>query len=70
MIGLMTMAELAEYLNVRHRTLYRFVRDGEIPGFKIGGAWRFDRADIDHWIERQKVHGPELVAGHKEVRRT
>jgi len=27
----------------------------KIPGFKVGGSWRFKRADIEKWIEDQKA---------------
>jgi excisionase family DNA binding protein len=50
----MTVRDLAEYLNVTEKTIYRLVQRGEIPGFKVAGAWRFQRADIDVWIDDQK----------------
>ncbi|WP_198323094.1 MULTISPECIES: helix-turn-helix domain-containing protein [Methylococcus] len=50
----MTVRNLAEYLNVTEKTIYRLVQRGEIPGFKVAGAWRFQRADIDVWIDDQK----------------
>jgi len=50
----MTVRDLAEYLNVTEKTIYRLVQRGEIPGFKVAGAWRFQRADIDVWIDEQK----------------
>ncbi|NMY64915.1 helix-turn-helix domain-containing protein [Pseudomonas sp. WS 5018] len=43
--------ELAAYLTVGKRTLYRLVAQEEIPAFKVGGTWRFRRSDIDRWIE-------------------
>ena len=36
----MTVREVAEYLKVKARTIYRLVANGEIPGFKVGGSWR------------------------------
>ena len=59
-----TMMTMADYLNVKERTLYRLVRDGNIPGFKIGGAKRFDRNDVDLWIQKQKDRGQKPVAEH------
>lgn len=50
----MTVRDLAEYLNVTEKTIYRLVQRGEIPGFKVAGAWRFQRADIEAWIGDQK----------------
>ena len=44
---IMTLREVAEFLKVNERTIYRLVADGRIPGFKVGGAWRFRRVEIE-----------------------
>lgn len=52
---IMTLKEVAEYLRVAEKTVYRLVGEGKLPGFKVGGAWRFKRSDIERWIvERQQ----------------
>ena len=53
----MTVREVADYLKVKDRTIYRLVANGEMSGFKVGGSWRFRRAKIDRWIEANVV-GP------------
>ncbi len=50
----MTVREVANYLNVDEKTVYRLAQKGELPGFKVAGTWRFKRQDIDQWIEDQK----------------
>ena len=50
----MTVQEVAEYLNVDPKTVYRLVNRGELPGFKVGGSWRFQKNDLDEWIAKQK----------------
>jgi excisionase family DNA binding protein len=50
----MTVREVANYLNVNEKTVYRLAQRRELPSFKVAGAWRFKREDIDLWIERQK----------------
>ena len=52
---IMTILEVAEYLKLNEKTAYRHAAAGKIPGFKIGGAWRFQRGEIDKWIERQSA---------------
>jgi len=47
---IMTPREAAEYLSVHVRTLYRLVKNGEIPGRKIGGSWRFKKDALDEWL--------------------
>jgi excisionase family DNA binding protein len=29
--------------------------EGKIPGFKVGGSWRFKRSELEKWIERQST---------------
>nr|WP_233170272.1 helix-turn-helix domain-containing protein [Aquitalea sp. ASV15] len=44
------MDEVAEYLKVSKRTVYRLAQSGELPAFKLGGIWRFRRSDLERWI--------------------
>ena len=50
---ILTISEVAEYLKVAERTLYRLVAAKKIPAFKVGGMWRFSKTEIDKWIKRQ-----------------
>ena len=50
---IMTVKELADYLKIAEKTAYRFALGKKIPGFKIGGAWRFRKKEIDEWIVKQ-----------------
>jgi excisionase family DNA binding protein len=56
--------DVAAYLNVTEKTVYRLAQRGELPGFKVAGAWRFRRRDIDTWIDEQKraAHSPAVDA--------
>jgi excisionase family DNA binding protein len=51
---ILTLQEVAEYLKLTEKTAYRLAADGKLPGFKVGGAWRFKREDLEAWIEEQK----------------
>ena len=51
--AIMTIGEVADYLKVTERTIYRLAGAKQIPAFKVGGSWRFSRADIDGWIRQQ-----------------
>ena len=44
-----TITELSEYLRVHRSTLYRLLKKGQLPGFKIGSDWRFNVEAIDRW---------------------
>ncbi|MGR8772161.1 helix-turn-helix domain-containing protein, partial [Klebsiella pneumoniae subsp. pneumoniae] len=56
--------ELAAYLKVGKRTLYRLAAHGGISAFKGGGAWRPRQSEIDQWINDQT-----RAAAKKEVMR-
>jgi excisionase family DNA binding protein len=52
---ILTVRELAEYLKIKEKTAYRLAAEGKIPGFKVGGSWRFRRQDIESWIRAQSA---------------
>jgi excisionase family DNA binding protein len=50
---ILTLKEVAEYLKLAEKTAYRLAAEGKIPGFKVGGSWRFQKVDIKKWINKQ-----------------
>jgi len=52
---IMTMEEVADYLKLKLKTAYAIAARGDIPGFKVGGSWRFRRSEIEKWIKRQEA---------------
>jgi excisionase family DNA binding protein len=50
---ILTIAELSAHLRVHPTTIYRLLREGRIPGFRVGSAWRFSRAAIEIWEHKQ-----------------
>ena len=53
--SVLTLAEVAAYLKVTERTIYRLAGAKKIPAFKVGGGWRFRKTDIDDWINSQSL---------------
>jgi excisionase family DNA binding protein len=51
---ILTLKEVAAYLKLAEKTAYRLASEGKLPGFKVGGSWRFKREDLEAWIEKQK----------------
>lgn len=47
---ILTIKQVAGYLQVTERTIYRLAAAEGIPAFKVGGSWRFRRGDLDQWI--------------------
>lgn len=54
---ILTLKEVADYLKLAEKTAYRLAAEGKLPGFKVGGSWRFRQTDIEHWIEEKKKKG-------------
>jgi excisionase family DNA binding protein/PAS domain S-box-containing protein len=46
---LLTVKDVAAYLQVSQTTIYRLAWRGQIPAFKVGGDWRFNIESVDEW---------------------
>ncbi len=56
----MTVKDIAEYMDIHPMTIYKYVKEGEIPAFKIGSNWRIRRDSIQKWMkdnEQQRKGG-------------
>ncbi len=56
---ILTIKEVAEFLRVTEKTIYRMASEKRIPAFKVGGSWRFDKVDIERWIKENKNDGEQ-----------
>ena len=50
---ILTLKEVAKYLKLAEKTAYRLAAEGKLPGFKVGGSWRFKQSNIEAWIKKQ-----------------
>ena len=57
---ILTANEAADYLKINVRTIYRLIREGKIPGRKVGGSWRFRKDILDDWLAGSGGIFPEL----------
>ncbi|MCB9694493.1 MAG: helix-turn-helix domain-containing protein [Alphaproteobacteria bacterium] len=46
----LSVDEMAEYLGVSKDTVYAWVNDKAMPGFKVGRFWKFKKGDVDAWV--------------------
>lgn len=51
----MTTKEIAKYLKLHEITICKLSKEGKIPSFRLGRAWRFDKDVIDEWIAKEQV---------------
>ena len=61
MKNLLDVEDLAKYLKLQKQTIYNWLHQRRISGMKIGGVWRFDKQEIDKWLQSQarKANKPE-----------
>ena len=50
----LTTDEVLGYLRINARTVYRLIRNGELPAVRIGRQWRIRRDDLDRWLETRR----------------
>lgn len=51
----LTIEDLANYLKISKSSLYKIVREGNIPAQKVGRHWRFRKSAIDLWLEEPRA---------------
>lgn len=63
--------QAADFLGIRPKTLYEWVRTGKVPHRKLGFNVRFDRDELERWVESQPGGGsgdapetPDNGVGH------
>lgn len=56
---LLTIADVAGYLRVSAKTVYRLIRRRAIPCYRVANQWRFDRTHIEEWMRRENYRPVE-----------
>lgn len=49
---IMTIEEVAKYLQLKPQTVYKWAQEEMIPGAKLGKEWRFRKSILDEWIDQ------------------
>jgi len=63
---ILTVKQVARYLQMNEHTIYRLARSGVIPSVKISGQWRFKKDLIDRWITKASM---QRVRNNKETKK-
>ena len=50
---IMRLSDVSAWLRIHPSTIYRMANEGNLPAFRLGASWRFVRADLERWIDRQ-----------------
>ena len=56
---LLTLEQVAEYLNVDKFTVYRLLAAKDLPAFKVGNQWRFKRKMLENWLQKNSNAKPK-----------
>lgn len=50
---ILSLPEACSFLRVHRNTLYKLIKEGEVPAFRLmqGGRWRFRKRDLEQWLE-------------------
>ena len=65
---LMTVEQVAAYLQLNKLTVYRYIREGRIPAARLGKAYRVRKSDVDAFLESQKLRKPVRVSSRQAAR--
>jgi excisionase family DNA binding protein len=59
----LTLADVADVLNVTSRQVYALVRNGDLRGIQIGGRgqWRVEAVELEDYIQRQYARADQDV---------
>jgi excisionase family DNA binding protein len=63
-----TIKELSDRLRVHPTTIYRLLRQGRLPAFRVGSNWRFSHLAIEQWQSSQASEQRVLVARGRKRR--
>jgi excisionase family DNA binding protein len=50
-----TVPEVAETLKVSHMTVYRWIKDGKLVAYKLGGEFRITERDLEQFLEARRT---------------
>jgi len=64
---ILTVRDLSNYLHCHQSTIYRLANRGEIPGFRLGGGWRFKIDEINRWSGRTVVDRGNSRSTHAAI---
>ena len=65
----MTTDEVLGYLRVNSQTIYRLIRQGDLPAVRVGRQWRFRQTDLDAWLDHQRLCRTDVVGETRRVAR-
>ena len=63
----LNVRQVQEMLGISERTVFRYIKSGELKGFKLGRVWNFESAVIDAFIETRRRKAEEELKGAQDA---
>jgi excisionase family DNA binding protein len=57
---ILTVKEISDLLQVHQPTIYKMVRQGKIPSFRVGADWRFRKDLIERWMAEKSMSAGQV----------
>jgi nitrogen PTS system EIIA component len=54
----LTVRDVSEMLDVSEKTVYRWLNERKLPGYRMSGQYRFSQAEILEWATANKLNVP------------
>ena len=51
----LTPQEVSDLLRISIHTVRRWIKEGKLPAYKVGRAWRIRKVDLDEWLSQQRT---------------
>lgn len=64
-----TLKEVMEMTQVSERTLRRYLKDGLLKGFKVGGTWRFTKQQLQAFFDDKQHHNEIARQASEDVKK-
>jgi len=67
-LDIMTPQQIAKYVQVHVKTVYEWIKSGELVAFKISPrSWRIERKDVDNFLQSRKLKFTSLKNVQNEI---
>lgn len=54
---LLTVAEVAATMRISNMTVYRLIKNGDLPAIRVGKNYRIRESDMNRYLDDRQVEG-------------
>ena len=64
----LTVKDIAELLKISEKTVYRWIQEKKLPGYRLSGQYRFNRAELLEWATANRIQVSHQIFEEPESR--